>query len=135
MSDSNDDSTGYGRPPKATRFKKGRSGNPSGRAKGSKNLATVLNRTLRERVTVTENGRRRSITKLDAAVKQLVNKAASGDERYSRQFFKVLAGVEKTTESPTEATQALSAADREVLAGILARLESAESGGDDENQT
>jgi Family of unknown function (DUF5681) len=29
---------GYGKPPKTTRFKKGKSGNPGGRPKGSLNL-------------------------------------------------------------------------------------------------
>ena len=39
---------GYGNPPQHTRFKKGQSGNPRGRPKGTLNLATVLARTLRE---------------------------------------------------------------------------------------
>ena len=72
---------GYRSPPEATRFKKGVSGNPRGRPKGSLNVATVLTKTLRERVTITENGRRKTVTKLEAALKQLVNKAAAGDLR------------------------------------------------------
>ena len=31
MPNSNDDTVGYGRPPKSTQFKPGQSGNPSGR--------------------------------------------------------------------------------------------------------
>jgi hypothetical protein len=70
---------GYGRPPLASRFQPGRSGNPAGRPKGSRSLSTVLAAALSERVTVTENGRRRSLTKFEAAAKQLANKAAGGD--------------------------------------------------------
>ena len=33
---------GYGEPPVQTRFRKGRSGNPEGRGKGSRNFATVF---------------------------------------------------------------------------------------------
>jgi hypothetical protein len=76
-----------GNPPESTRFKKGQSGNPKGRRKGSHNVATVLALTLREKVVVNENGARKTVTKLEAAIKQLVNKAASGDLRALQQFI------------------------------------------------
>ena len=72
---------GKGKPPEHTRFQKGQSGNPTGRRKGSKNVATLLEQVLNERVVVTENGKRKRITKLEAMLKQLANKAASGDHR------------------------------------------------------
>jgi hypothetical protein len=50
---------GYGKPPRHTRFKKGQSGNPRGRPKGSKNLTTLLTEALNEPVIVAENGGRR----------------------------------------------------------------------------
>jgi hypothetical protein len=76
-----DERVGYRRPPKTTRFRPGQSGNPRGRPKGARNLSTIVAAALSERVTVNENGRRRRITKLDAAVKQVVNRAASGELR------------------------------------------------------
>jgi hypothetical protein len=51
MSDKKRDyQVGYGKPPKDTRFKKGQSGNPRGRAPGAKNLKTLLIDTLNEPV-------------------------------------------------------------------------------------
>jgi len=70
---------GYGRPPRQTRFEPGRSGNPRGRPNRSKNLATLLSEALREPVIVTENGRRRKVSKRQAVIKQLVNRSARGD--------------------------------------------------------
>jgi hypothetical protein len=61
-----------------SRFKTGQSGNPHGHPKGALNMAAILERTLRERVIIVENGRRRTVTKLEAALKQVVNQAASG---------------------------------------------------------
>jgi hypothetical protein len=78
--------TGYGKPPRHTRFQKGHSGNPKGRPRGSKNTNTLLMEALREPVIISENGRRKKITKWEAIVKQIVNKAASGDYR-SIQFL------------------------------------------------
>lgn len=72
---------GYRKPPRHSRFRKGRSGNPKGRPRGSKNSATLLKQALGEHVIVTENGRRKTATKLEVIFKQLVNRAAQGDHR------------------------------------------------------
>ena len=72
---------GYRHPPSATRFPPGRSGNPRGRPKGARNLNAIVAAALGERVAVKDNGRRRSVTKLEAAVTQLVNRAATGEIR------------------------------------------------------
>jgi uncharacterized protein DUF5681 len=77
---------GFQRPPRHTQFRKGTSGNPKGRPRETKNLAAVLDEALAEKVAIVENGRRRKITKRCAMIKQLVNKAASGDLRASRQL-------------------------------------------------
>jgi len=79
MPEDRDYEVGYGRPPKATQFKKGQSGNPKGRPKGRVNLITAVQAELEERIVITENGQTRSITKGEAVAKQLVRKAVSGD--------------------------------------------------------
>lgn len=72
---------GYGKPPRATRFRKGQSGNPKGRPRGSRNFANLVEAALAESVVINENGLRRKASKLQVIVKQLVNKAAQGDHR------------------------------------------------------
>lgn len=118
----NDDKVGYRTPPQRTQFRKGRSGNPHGRPKGSKNLATLLGETLDEQVTVTENGHRRSISKLEAAVKQLVNRAAAGDPKQMNQLFALTQWVEGRAEALAPPVDPLTEADRQVIAQIYERL-------------
>jgi hypothetical protein len=72
---------GFGKPPRRTRFCKGQSGNPKGRPRGAKNLATLMEKVLKEPVVISENGKRRRISKREALIKQLVNKAIAGDPR------------------------------------------------------
>jgi Family of unknown function (DUF5681) len=114
---------GYRRPPLGGRFQKGRSGNPSGRPRGSANLATILTKTLREKVVINENGQRKTLTKLQAAVKQLVNKAASGELRALQQLVE-LAREAEAKQGPSGAQNpSLSELDREVMQGILHRFQ------------
>jgi hypothetical protein len=81
MSTLDDDGIGYRRPPKKTQFKPGQSGNPKGRPKGSKNMTTILQEELDQKIPVTEGGKRRRVTKRRLAVRQQVNKAAQGDSK------------------------------------------------------
>ena len=125
-----DETVGYGQPPKQTRFQKGRSGNPRGRPKGAPNLATALARTLKEPVVITEQGRKKTITKFEAAVKQLVNKAASGEARAIAHLFALVQVVERHVDAYDPLTQPLPEADQHVMARILSRLtREAQAGG------
>ena len=90
---------GFGRPPRRTRFKKGRSGNPKGRPRGSRTSLTLLEQALSELVDVTENGQRKKITKGQAMLKQLVNKGASGDPRAMQMLLGQIRSLEDHLES------------------------------------
>jgi hypothetical protein len=116
-------SVGYGSPPTTARFQKGQSGNPRGRPKGSLNVASVFTKTLREKVVITEHGQRKAVTKLEAAIKQLVNKAASGELRALRQLVELARDAEAKQSLSGTQNPVLSEVDQEVIEGILKRFE------------
>jgi len=91
---------GYGKPPKAKQFKRGRSGNPKGRPKGSLNLATDLTAELGEHITVREDGRSRKVSKQRALIKSLMAKALQGDVRATAALLALYARV--ITEVPED---------------------------------
>ena len=74
-----DGAVGYGRPPKATQFKKGQSGNPRGRPKGSRPVGAVLQEILGQRIAVTENGKTRRLPALEVMLRRLANDAMRGE--------------------------------------------------------
>jgi hypothetical protein len=85
-------------------------------------LATVLQRALREKVVITSNGRRKVITKLEAAIMQLVDKAGSGDSRSIRHLCQLVASAEERSVKVEPTTQ-FSEIDQKVLDNILKRFE------------
>jgi len=83
---------GFGKPPKHTQFKKGQSGNPSGRPKGSLSFASILNNALYEKVVVNEGGQKITRTKFEVMLIQALNKAVAGDLK-AAQFISGFAPV------------------------------------------
>ena len=114
-------SVGYRKPPAHSQFRKGESGNPHGRPRGTLNFATVLLKTLREKVVITENGKRKTITKLEAAVKQLVNRAASGDLRALAHLTDITVAAEQTAAEDSAPNEDLNEVDQRVVLNILRR--------------
>jgi hypothetical protein len=106
----------------ATRFKKGVSGNPKGRPKGSLNLASAFMKALREKVVINEHGQRKTVTKLEAALKQLANKGASGDLRALAQLTALAQDAEAKQNMPGAQEPVVSEIDQEVMEGILKRF-------------
>lgn len=81
---------GYRRPPVSGRFKKGSSGNPKGRPKGSRNFMSLLEQELAQKVVVNENGRKTSVSRMQAIVKRMVAGALQGDQRSLLTLVEIL---------------------------------------------
>ncbi|MHB8495994.1 MAG: DUF5681 domain-containing protein [Casimicrobiaceae bacterium] len=111
---------GYGKPPRASQFQKGRSGNPAGRPAGRPNLATLIEREAAAQVVVTENGRRHTRTKLEVSVAQVMNKSASGDLKAMEMVVRLLAFSDATASGSGPAPDLR--ADRELAQKLVARL-------------
>src|SRR5262249_44475202 len=111
---------GYGKPPKASQFRPGRSGNPKGRPKGSLNLATDLAAELGEQITIREDGRTRKVSKQRALIKSLVAKSLQGDVRATAAVLALYARV--ITDAGQDNNEPLDPGELEILRRFAPRL-------------
>jgi hypothetical protein len=118
---------GYGKPPRETRFVKGKSGNPRGRPAGAKNFSALLSDKLNEPVTVAENGGRRKISKREAIATQLVNRSAAADFRAIKILLDIVRDIERQSEPVSPETAAFSEADEKVIEQLKARFAKGET--------
>jgi hypothetical protein len=94
---------GHRRPPLETRWKKGQSGNPTGRRKGSRNAKTDWEEELFELVEVKEGGRRIKVSKHRALIKAAFAEAYGGDRKALLYVLgQALALLSGEAEAPSE---------------------------------
>jgi hypothetical protein len=127
MSGAKDYKVGYRRPPAEHQFQKGQSGNPRGRPKPKKAPSDTFSDAMHERVTVTIDGKRRSITKFEAACTQLANRAASGDPKAAKLVVDVMFGVQGQESGRTDGDTMTREARRSLDQILLAARKDAQS--------
>jgi hypothetical protein len=81
---------GYRRPPKASQFTTGKSGNPKGRPKGGRSVGEILKEVIRQKVAVTENGNTRRIPALEAMLRRLANDAMRSDPKARKLLLQLI---------------------------------------------
>ena len=118
---------GRGNPPKHTQFRKGTTGNPKGRPKGSKNLSTYLMEAARDQVSATVGGKTRKISKIQATAMQLATKAAGGDQAAMGKFLDWIDEIETRAAAVKPSQFPLSAPDIEVLRAAYERMKQCET--------
>jgi len=129
-----DDAVGYGKPPKQHRFKPGRSGNPRGRPK-SVDVAEwedPLQKCLLAPMTVTINGKKKTMSTVDALIKAAVGRALGGCPKHLKLLWDSSGGLKALIQAQKrQANQAdldlIEQARREIDAWILSEPSSFKS--------
>lgn len=101
MVEEREDEVGYGKPPKATRFQKGKSGNPRGRPRRNTGIAELFRKISKQVVQANgPNGQRRRMTKLEASITQLMNKATAGDLKAMKVLLQMASHFPELVKDP-----------------------------------
>jgi hypothetical protein len=114
---------GYGKPPVASRFRSGTSGNAKGRPKNSKNLKTLIREAMTAGITIQEGQNSRRVSKIVGVVLRQLQSALKGNDRSAMAVIKMamqMGFLEDPDRNPDEA-DALSAADERILEELLTR--------------
>ena len=128
----NEYDVGYGKPPKAKQFKEGQSGNSKGRPKGSKNVYTLLEEILNQKIALKENGKDIKISKKAAMLMQLTNRAIKGDVRAISVLFPHIITADLKAEEKEKVLDVLAKDDKAIMQMFIGE---SKGGKDNDNTT
>lgn len=117
MSSGDDDyDVGYRKPPLQSQFKRGKSGNPTGKRAPVLDINELIRAELKKTIQITENGKTKRVTKLQAVAMKFVQKAMQGDPRAQKQVMEARPETDKFRyfDGPVHFTLNLEEDDREV---------------------
>lgn len=120
---------GFARPPKATQFKKGKSGNPRGRPPKKPDLYGAFHEALAEKVTVNVGGRPQTVTTQVAILMKLQDMAVSGDVTAGKLVAKIVESMPSATGLTFEQQQQARRTMFALLDVLKARREARENNG------
>jgi hypothetical protein len=109
------------RDPRTGRYMPGHCPNPQGRPRKVRTVDATIAGALKAPIPVTENGRLRNISKLQAAAQQIANKSAAGDLRATKMAIDLAQRAEQqaAAQSPVDR---LSESDEETVQRLIARF-------------
>jgi len=81
---------GYGKPPTASRFRKGRTGNPRGKRQGEGNMISAFKRIVSKRVKINDGEKVRTITLAEAVILKNYNAALQKDPFAMSNVFRLV---------------------------------------------
>jgi hypothetical protein len=113
---------GYGRPPLASQFKPGTSGNPKGRPKGSKNLKALILEAMTASISIQEGQKARRVSRLEGVVLRQLQSALRGSDKAALAVIKMALQL-KFLEGPSAdaGDVAISGEDERILNELVAR--------------
>ncbi len=91
---------GYGKPPTHSRFKKGKSGNQSGKSKSQKDLKHLLQEEGEKQIKIVENGIEQIISKKELIAKAITAKACKGNLAAAKFIMNQIYSSEKQSLTP-----------------------------------
>jgi hypothetical protein len=80
---------GYGKPPKANQFRKGRTGNPRGKRQGEENTISAFKRIVSRRVKINDGEKVRTVTLAEAVILKNLNAAVQKDPFAMSNVFRL----------------------------------------------